>query len=333
MAQRTARTALVLAGGVAKGAFEAGALAVLAEAGLAVGQVVGTSSGALNALMYAAAVRAGRERDATRRLVELWQRDASWMHFFHVDLRDALEGRGLSDASRVLQLMRDEIPRIATARVHPVGLRIVVAALQGVGSQIARHDATTFEGVLAFEGEDFDDDAGRERIYTATAASASFPLLFVPVEVPGLGACYDGGLVNNSPVALATDAGADHVIIIAPYPAAFHADRLPTGIALAEHLFEVLIHERLYRDLREAERLNEAIARIEALAAAGKLTHVQLAEVLDAVGARRLRITTIRPDVELPGNSFAGFLHRELREQYIAAGRDAAHAALDALRL
>ena len=58
------KTAVILSGGVAKGAFEAGALTVLANKGFDVTQVVGASSGSLNATMYAASVRAGRERDA-----------------------------------------------------------------------------------------------------------------------------------------------------------------------------------------------------------------------------------------------------------------------------
>ena len=41
---------------------------------------------------------------------------------------------------------------------------------------------------------------------------------------------------------------------------------------------------------------------------------------------RPLRIVTIRPDTELAGNAFAGFLHRSLRDEYISAGRAAALA-------
>jgi NTE family protein len=326
------RTAIVLSGGVAKGAFEAGALDVLVERGIKISQVVGTSSGSLNATMLAGAVRAGRERDATRRLLTLWHDDADWMHIFHLTLREALEGRGLSDSFRVLKLMRDELPKITTASINPIRLRIVVGLLNGVRRQFGQQVATTFEGVLTFDGPDFDDDAGRERIYNAAAASAAFPLLFHPVDVPGLGPCYDGGVVNDAPVKLAAEDGATRVIVIAPYPATFDSAAAPTGVALAAHLVDVLIHERLFRDLRDAERVNEAVRGVQTLVTAGVLDQNQMALVLQAFDARPLQIVTIRPTHELPGNSFAGFLHRNLREQYITAGHDVAHRVLDSLR-
>ncbi|MDB4966993.1 MAG: Patatin [Myxococcales bacterium] len=331
MATDAPRTAVVLSGGVAKGAFEAGALDVLIERGIRPSIVIGTSSGSLNATMLAGAVRAGRERDATRRLLTLWRDDADWMHIFHLTLRDALDGRGLSDSARIVELMRRELPAITTSALHHVRLRIVVAVLQGVRHQISRQTATTFEGVLAFEDGDFDDDSGRERIYNAAAASAAFPVLFNPVEVPGLGPCYDGGVVNDVPVKLAADGGADRVIILAPYPAELDADKVPRGVELAARLVDVLIHERLYRDLQEAERVNLVIARIHALATDGVLDDEQVTQVLKAFDARPLEIITIRPARELPGNAFAGFLHRNLREQYMTAGHDMANLVLDDL--
>ena len=98
MPHPASETAVVLAGGVAKGAFEADALDVLADAGVAISQVVGASSGALNATLLAAGIRAGRVRDATRRLMELWREDAGWMQVFHVSLRDILSRTGISDS-------------------------------------------------------------------------------------------------------------------------------------------------------------------------------------------------------------------------------------------
>lgn len=326
-------TAIVLAGGVAKGAFEAGALDVLVRRGLRIGQLVGTSSGALNATMIAAAVRGGRELDATARLLTLWRDDADWMRVFHVTLHDALEGRGLSDSDKILKLLRGEIPRVLSDQRHEVGLRIVVGALQGVTTMIAGTPATSFEGVLPFEGPDFDDATRREQIYVAAAASAAFPVLFNPVDVPGLGPCIDGGVVNDAPVKLATDSGAERVVVIAPYPAAYRSATLPRGVEFASHLVDALIHERLYRDLRDTEATNLMLARLRGLVADGTLSPSQYDKVAEVLGFRPLQLIAIRPDAELPGNPFVGFLHRELRERYITAGEAAATRALDALGL
>jgi len=320
------KTAVVLAGGVAKGAFEAGALDVLIERGVRLSQVVGASSGALNATLLAAGIRSGRARDATRRLVELWRDDARWIHFIHLSVRDLLERSGLSDSKDVLAMLQEEVPRIATAAVDPVRLRIVVAALDGIVRSIGGAPATTFEGVLSFADGDFDDDAGRARIYTAAAASSAFPLLFHPVDVPALGPCYDGGAVNNTPIQLAVQEGLDEVIVITPYPARFSAPNELKGMELVSRLIDILIQERVFRDLTLAEETNAQLARLRALADDGTLDATQLAAVLRAVGARPIRVVMVRPNAELAGNAFAGFLHRELREEYIAAGKAAAQA-------
>ncbi|HEX6835476.1 MAG TPA: patatin-like phospholipase family protein [Polyangia bacterium] len=322
------KTAVVLAGGVAKGAFEAGALDVLIERGVRMSQVVGASSGSLNATLLAAGIRAGRERDATQRLMELWRDDASWMRVFHVSFKDIVSRTGISDSSEILALVRREFPAMATAAVNPVRLRIVVAALRGVPSTLAGRNATTFEGVLSFVDRALDADADRELIYQAAAASSAFPLIFHPLEVDGLGPCYDGGAVNNTPIQLAAAEGLEEVILISPYPAVFRNTPSLEGVELVSRLVDILIHERVFRDLKAAESANATIARLEGLVGAGTLTREQLAAVLATLALRPLRILAIRPPVELEGNSFTGFLHKKLREDYIAAGRAAALAAL-----
>src|SRR5437879_4895591 len=96
--------AVILAGGIAKGAFEAGALEVLTARGLQIGSIVATSSGALNGALLAAGVRSGRAAEAGRRLVALWQDHASWWRIFRVSARDALGGRGLLSSEKVFEL-------------------------------------------------------------------------------------------------------------------------------------------------------------------------------------------------------------------------------------
>ena len=53
---------------------------------------------------------------------------------------------------------------------------------------------------MPFRGEDLDDADARERLYTLVTASAAFPGLYTPITVPDLGACLDGGAVNNTPI-------------------------------------------------------------------------------------------------------------------------------------
>src|SRR5579871_3038739 len=87
--------ALVLAGGVAKGAFEAGALEVITRSKVQIRRIVAASSGALNAAVLGAAVRAGQASAGAERLSSLWDANASWMQFAGIDWRGILAGQGI----------------------------------------------------------------------------------------------------------------------------------------------------------------------------------------------------------------------------------------------
>jgi hypothetical protein len=74
---------------------------------------------------------------------------------------------------------------------------------------------------LPFDGSGFDYADRRERIHAAAAASAAFPVVFHSVPVEQLGQCYDGSNRQRHRLKCATDGGAERVIVIAPYLAAF----------------------------------------------------------------------------------------------------------------
>lgn len=332
MAQRF-NTAIILAGGVAKGAFEAGALEVLADANIPVATAIATSSGALNATMYAAGVRIDQAPRAARTAVELWLDEAGWRDVFDFTAMGVLAGRALSTSDKLLEMMHRYVDPLASEPgVNAVQLRIVVAPLLGVRGQIGPQPATTFETALAFDAASYATPDGRDAIYHAAAASAAFPFVFAPVTIEGLGPCYDGGVVNDAPVKLATACGADRVLLITPYPLEFDLPEVPEGLKLLPHLADILIHERLYRDLRDAVRVNRTLAALSELHATGVLDDKQLAAVERALGnPTGIEIVQIRPETALPGSSFSGLFDRGLRVQYVEAGRRAAEAALSRL--
>jgi NTE family protein len=328
------KTSIILAGGVAKGGFEVGALKVLAERGIPVSHVVAASSGALNGVLYAAAIRAGRENEAARRLSSLWLHDGDWMHAFGFDVTDLWNCRGLSTTDKLVQLMRQEVEPIARLPAcRAVALTLIVASIDGQTKYIAGEPNTAFERQVTFPDGAFDCHEGRESIYRFAAASAAFPLLYAPVEIDGIGPCFDGGLVNNSPIGAAIDQGAERVILIAPSPAYVSSRGAKRGIGLVSQLAEILVGERLCRDLRQADRINVIVDALQQLASEGYLSADQLSTVQEVLGwKRRIELVCIRPPKELSGTAFSGFFDRGLRAEYIAAGRAAASAALELSR-
>lgn len=346
MTQKT--IAVVLAGAVARGAFEAGVIRALAEADVRIVRIVAASSGALNGTLLASAVRNGNVQSAADALHALWLDHASWTEVFHAKLGDLVHGIGVSDQTKLLKLLRDHVVPSQPANPAPISLRIMVAPLRGTAGQIADQPATTYEAFQEFSSDDFATAARLEPMFAAATASAAFPVVFSPVELPGLGPCIDGGTVNNTPIAHALESPdgsppdasqpdaspIDAIVVVstsvedATAPAELH------GLGLIGHLAEMLIDERLYRDLHEAADVNRRLAALDQLVATGQLTAAQRALVVDAIGwtgRRQLELVRIRPVDEIPGNAFSGFFDRDVRADLLEAGYQRGQTVLSAL--
>lgn len=335
--------AIVVGGAVSKGAFAAGALAHLTlrlrQEGTPIRALVGTSSGALNATVVAAGVRAGAAVGAAKGLVRLWRDRGGLGDVAAPDLAAALRLRGLSGPDRVLGLLDAACPRPPPrGRGAPVALRLAVTPLAGTGGP-----PTSFEAVERFGGEDLDDPERRRRALRAAVASAAFPFAFAPVDLDGLGPCVDGGLVNNTPVGDAVaaheDVGTVYVIVAEPADLSLSpadATRLG-GLPLGVRLVDLVVNERLVRDLAEARAVNrwlDVLDRLEASGELGRGARRRIVEGMfpgrDAGSYRQLALVEIRPPRALEGGAFAGFVSRRLRCTWLRAGWEAARAACDA---
>ncbi|HEY1811419.1 MAG TPA: patatin-like phospholipase family protein [Kofleriaceae bacterium] len=329
------RIAVILAGAVAKGAFSAGVVQALARMNVQVVRIVAASSGALNGLLFAAGIRARDPVAAADRLVELWSDHGGWSQVFHVSLGDLVRREGVSDDKNLLALIRDNVKPNPSPPGADIELRLVVAPLHGARGSIAGQPATTFEHVLDFAGTAFDSEAGLEPMFAAATASAALPIAFAPVDLPGLGPCVDGGAVNNTPIKWALEGelgrSIDAVVVVTTSMQVLAADpdEELRGTRLIGRFAELLIEERLYRDLRLTACANAELRALAGLR--GELGDAAIDTVLAALhwqARRDIEIVTIRPDAQLAGSAFSGFFDRATREQYIAAGRAAAAQAL-----
>jgi NTE family protein len=338
MEQPSRTVALVLAGAVVKGAFEAGALEVIASRGIAIRRIVAASSGALNGTALAAGVRARRTLEAARELVHVWEEEASLGGAIHPSLRAILGRRGFSDQKKLLELLRRHVKPATIPEPAPIELMITVAALRGRQGRIDGEPATTYSEIVPFPGAYFDAQETLERVFLAATASAAFPALFAPVDVPGVGPCTDGGLVNNTPIQAAIRDVAheiDAILVVTPTPALVEApQRDYRGFELLAHELDMVFAEWLYQDLGRAVRLYEGLRRLDAVAARNGWNEAQVAEIRNALGyddAHDVPIASIRPLSMLPGSIFSGFTDAAVRREYVAIGRERAARVLDEL--
>ncbi|HEX4416638.1 MAG TPA: patatin-like phospholipase family protein [Kofleriaceae bacterium] len=323
----TKTIAVVLAGAVARGAFEAGVIRALASADVRIVRIIAASSGALNGTLLAAAVRTGDVRGGAEALHTLWRDHAEWAEVFHPNLGDLIDRAGSSDQRKLLALLRDNVRPSQPAIPADINLRIVVAPLQGTPSAIGPQAATTYESICEFDSDAFATEAGLESVFTAATASAAFPLVFAPVTVGNLGPCVDGGTVNNTPVKWAIDgalgATIDAVVVVSTSVEQPVAPVELRGIGLIGHLAEMLTDERLYRDLRDALDVNTTLGKLAQLVQHGVIDQVQLGRVMDAIGwtgRRSVDLVRIRPVEQLSGNAFSGFFDKAVRVELLEAG-------------
>ena len=225
--------ALVLSGGGAKGAYEAGVVLGLAARGIPIRLAAGSSAGALNA----AALADGR----LDRLEALWRgvtRDQVYALrpgvFFAGLLPGWLTLLALDGAGSLLdpQPLRDLIAGavdLDRVRVSPVALRVVTTDLE-------RRVARVFDN--------------RSVSVDALLAAAAVPGMFPPVLVGG-DVLVDGGLVARAPVLEALEGGSPlaRVIVVVSYAAEERAPRPTTVRRVLEEAFETSMVHQIRRDV------------------------------------------------------------------------------------
>ena len=238
-----APTALVLSGGGAKGAYEAGVAAALAERGVAIRLVAGSSAGALNAAMIAAG--------QTDRLDALWRgltRDRVYALRTRVLFAGLLPGwltllaldraGSLFDAAPLRELI-DATLDLERVRASPVRLLVVT-------SDLARREARVFDNRTVT----------RQALLAASAVPGAFPA----VDVDGT-LLVDGGLTGRAPVLEALDGGEplSRALVVMSYAAA-EQGRPPTTMRRAlEEAFEMGMIHQIRRDVELARLKHPAV--------------------------------------------------------------------------
>jgi len=246
--------ALVLSGGGAKGAYEAGVAAAFAERGLPIRLVAGSSAGALNAAMIAS----GR----ADQLETMWrsvQRERVYSLrasvFFAGFLPGWLTLFALNEASSLFDPspLRD---LIATSldfdRIRTSSVRLLVTA-----TDLAAREKRVFDN--------------RTVTVDALMAAAAVPGLFPPVEVDGT-LLVDGGLTGRAPVleALEADASVGRAVVVMSYAPTERGASPSTMRRALEESFELMMIQQIRRDT-ELARLRHPAVDVQLLAPSSPL--------------------------------------------------------------
>jgi NTE family protein len=240
-------TALILTGGGAKGAYEAGAVAALAEAGLPIRLVAGSSAGALSAAMIVAG-RADRLEATWRSLTRERIYSVRAPTFFAGLLPGWLTLRALSNASSLLDPgpLRELIATsVELERIRSSPIQLVVTT-----TDLVRREPRVFDNQTV--------------TVDALVAAAAVPGLFPAVEIDGT-LLVDGGLTGRAPVLEALEAApVGRALVLLSYAPEEH-EAPPTTIRRAmEEAFETAMLHQIRRDI-ELARLRHPATEFQLL--------------------------------------------------------------------
>src|SRR5882672_2299532 len=264
---RDAPMVLVLSGGGAKGAYEAGVAAALVERGLPIRLVAGSSAGALNAAMIAAG-RADRLealwRGVTREQVYSLRLPLFFAGFLPgwLTLLVLNETKALFDPTPLRELIGASVD---FERIRTSPTRLLVTA-----TDLAQREKRVFDN--------------RTVTVDVLMAASAVPGLFPPVEVDGA-MLVDGGITGRAPVleALEADASLGRAVVVMSY-APTERGASPTTMRRAlEESFELMMIQQIRRDT-ELARLRHPAVDVQLLAPSSPLLLRPLDFDTEAIG-------------------------------------------------
>ena len=309
------RTALVLPGGGARGAFQVGVLKALAEL-MPRGSpnpfdvISGTSAGAINSVVLSSKAR--RFRLAVAELDRVWSRFRCH-HVYRTDNRTMLKSslhwlaaivlgglivgtpRSLLDNSPLRALLSRNIrfPRIQAG--------IDGGWLEAVAVTAASYDSARSTSFFQASANGMSWSRTR-RLGLETnlhldhlMASIAVPLIFPPVLVDGeyFG---DGAMRQATPLSPAIHLGADRILVIgirdetadtAPEEPA--ARRYPSFAQIAGYILDTLFMDGLYSDLERMTRINQLLDAIPEAHRSGALGRMRAIDTMLIVPSEDLR--------------------------------------------
>ena len=281
----TTKTALVLPGGGARGAYQAGVLKAIAEItplGLNPFPVIcGVSAGAINAAVLAS--HAHEFHTGVERLVHFWSsmfcgriyRTDAWSV-----LRTAVQWaisiplggkliphpKSLLDSRPLRRFLEDSL------KLHGIGEAIAGGHLQGVAITASGYTSASATSFYQAANEVLPWERERRRGQAVTLqvshllASAALPLVF-PAEQIGAEYFGDGGMRMLTPLSPAIHLGAGRIVVIStrdenPDPPPTHAMPYPSLGEIGGYLLDTIFMDTLNADLDRMQRINRTLALI-----------------------------------------------------------------------
>lgn len=238
---------LVLGGGGARGAAHVGVLKVLERERIPVCAIAGTSMGAVVGALYASGLKPDE--------IEKALASVDWKDLFQDEPGRAALPMRRKEAQLNYRLeleagWRDGAPVFPSGAVQGQKLGLLLRRLMLDASRTTQFD----ELPIPFRAVATDIVSGERVVFAegdiamAVRASMAVPAVFAPAEIDGR-ILVDGGIVDNVPIDVVRDMGADVVIAVDVGSPLLTRDELRTPVNVAYQMISVLIQEKTNRSI------------------------------------------------------------------------------------
>ena len=205
------KVALVLGGGGAKGASLVGVLKYVEQVGLPIDMIVGTSIGSIVGGLYSVGYRSAQ--------MDTLFRSQEW-HDLLTDRNEKESRRLISRKNGVQYIMGIPLGRGDTVRYARQGIMMGDSIVAFLDSLMNTPDSLSFDSLpIPFRCVAVDVKSMTEVVADcgslpmAMRASMAIPVAFKPVQKDSM-ILVDGGVLNNLPVDVAREMGADFVVAV-----------------------------------------------------------------------------------------------------------------------
>ena len=242
------KVGVVLSGGGAKGMAHIGALKVLEEAGIPIDYVVGTSMGSIIGGLYAI----GYTPEQMDSLVRA--QDWSFLLSDRTPRNDKNMAEREADEQYVISVpfSKNSIKEVTGGLIKGQNIANLFSELT-----LGYHDSIDFNQLpIPFACVSEDITKGQEKVFhegvlaTAMRASMAIPGVFTPVRLDSM-VLVDGGVVNNYPVNVAREMGAEIIIGVDVQSELKPANELNNAGSILGQLIDLMGQDMYLKNLKE----------------------------------------------------------------------------------
>lgn len=317
-------TALVLSGGGARGAYQAGVIRQLLKMGISFDLLVGSSIGALNAALLAEFIYNKLDRrEIAGLLEEAWY---SFRNFLTLNCPGFINN--LFCPFRIPSIYTNRKIRRVLSYYIPAERRFSdyrECQLSVTATNLTRKCLHIF---------DFNSEVP---VVEAVLASMAYPVAFPAIRIGG-DYYVDGGALSNAPLKEAIQWGAREIYLVFLRPmemiirGAYDEESYYPALKVIEELLDLATHHLMYGDLKQAEKINKVIDLLNRYQ--HRLPHGFVREIQELFGLkygrgkRVINITRIAPAVPLDPPGLRGFRNIKAIKRIMEQGEEDARTAL-----